>query len=528
MLTKVSSSELKTGMFVSSLDRPWIDTPFMLQGFLIEGEDDIRLLKQYCEFVFVDWSMSPLQQPDAGLNRQNLMSAETTAKLHSPTDASQAPLAATKHHPDKKNYIIPEAPAVFDTLAAMPPAKAKVLIPTPNSAPENIPLSSSTANEDSDHEGFISELAGKMMGLFKVRSKAAITNIESKQTRSALENRPVTIERPAFIPNDIKLSVYVDANPVEEEVAPAVRAHKRASDIVNDLIQDIKSNKHFAIEKTEAAVQEVVDSMVRNPDAMMWVTRLRKQDELVYGHGLQVAVYLVALGRHLGLPKNLLERLCTVGLLLDIGKIKLPRELLQKTERLTTEEFETIKSHVRLALEILKETPDLHPDVLQGIAQHHERENGSGYPAGLSKGEISLFGRMSAIVDSFTALTNPRSYAETIPAYEALQTLGNFNPDLYQASMLEQFIQAIGVFPVGSMVELSSGEVAVVIGHSKVRRLKPRVLIISDSNKRPASQPITLDLLYQPQGAGENTIIIQRGLPSGAFGLDAREYYLSS
>ena len=134
---------------------------------------------------------------------------------------------------------------------------------------------------------------------------------------------------------------------------------------------------------------------------------------------------------------------------------------------------------------------------------------------------------MSAIVDSFTALTNPRSYADAMPAYEALQSLTNFNPDLYQATMLEQFIQAIGVFPVGSMIELSSGEVAVIISHSKVRRLKPRVLIISDPNKRPSPHPATLDLLYQPHVAGATELFIQRGLPTGAFGLDAREYYLA-
>jgi HD-GYP domain-containing protein (c-di-GMP phosphodiesterase class II) len=266
--------------------------------------------------------------------------------------------------------------------------------------------------------------------------------------------------------------------------------------------------------------------MVRNPDAMMWVTRLRKQDEVIYGHGLQVAVYLVALGRHLGLPKDMLERLCTMGLLLDIGKIKLPKTLLLKSERLTPDEFEMMKSHVRLSLELLKETPDVHADVLQGIGQHHERENGSGYPAGLSKDEISLFGKMAALTDAFAALTNPRSYAKTVPAYEALQSLSNFNEGLYQSAMVEQFIQAIGVFPVGTMVELSTGEAAIVVGHSKVRRLKPRVLIISDANKRPALQPTSLDLMYQSIEVGANPITIQRGLPTGAFGLDAREYFL--
>ncbi|MFZ2542002.1 MAG: HD domain-containing phosphohydrolase [Gallionella sp.] len=445
MQTKVFSSELKIGMFVSSLDRPWIDTPFMFQGFLIETDDDISQLQKYCEFVHVDWERSPMQQTYPSTNRQGLSVTKAT---------------------DNKSYL-------------------------------------SSASQTS-------------------------STIEKSQLRSKKYAIPaVSNKRPAFIPKHIELSVYVDASPVEEEIAPAVKAHTHANDVLKNLVQDIQSNKRFAIEETGILIEEVVSSMVRNPDAMMWVTRLRKQDEVVYGHGLQVAVYLVALGRHLGLPKLFLDQLCTIGLLLDIGKVKLPKELLLKKGRLSTEEFETIKSHVQLAIDILKETPDLHPDVLQGIAQHHERENGSGYPAGLSGNEIGLFGRMSAIVDSFSALTTPRTYAEAMPAYEALRDLSNFNPGLYQATMIEQFIQAIGAFPVGSMVELSSGEVAVVISHSKVRRLKPRVLIIADSNKLPSPQPATLDLLYQPLIVNQEERYIQRGLPTGAFGLDAREFYIS-
>ena len=416
--TKIPSSDLKIGMFVSSLDRPWIDTPFMLQGFLIANNDDIQLLKKHCEFVQVDWKRSTVQQANAGLVWEDL----STSK-----------------------FVEPMQPA----------------------------------------------------------------------------------DRPDFIPDGIKLSMYSDVIPVEAEVAPAMKAHEHAGEVLMHLLQDIKANKYLTIEEAEIVAQEIVGSMVRNPDAMMWVARLRKQEELIYGHGLKVSIYLVALGRHLGLPKESLERLCTIGLLLDIGKIKLPRKLLLKQERLTPAEFNLIKKHVAFALDILKETPGLHADVLLGIAQHHEREDGSGYPAGLSKGDISLFGRMAAIVDSFTALTNSRSYAEAIPAYEALQCLVNFNPGLYQTSMLEQFIQAIGVFPVGSMIELSSGEVAAVISHSKIRRLKPRVLIISDSNKRPLQHPVTLDLLYQPQVSGGGEIYIQRGLSTGAFGIDAKEYYLA-
>jgi len=178
-----------------------------------------------------------------------------------------------------------------------------------------------------------------------------------------------------------------------------------------------------------------------------------------------------------------------------------------------------------LGLEILKETPNLHADILDGIAQHHERENGSGYPAGISKGDICLFGRMAAIVNSFTALTNTRFHTKAVSAYEALKSISTMSGEYYLDSLVEQFVQTIGIFPVGSLVELSSGEVAIVISQSKVRRLKPRVLIISSPDKSPSPHPITLDLLGQSEMTA--AIYILRGLPTGAYDLDVREYYLT-
>ena len=528
MQTKVTALDLKQGMFVSALDRPWIDTPFMLQGFLIEDDEDINALRQYCEFVFVDWTMSTVSAPPEVLKQQALKAAEPLVQKSTPSKFTRtvtaispsAPANGTEEDDDTAQL------AQLDTLAMMPPPPSSKPRATQTASPEDKPARTSPYDDELEREGFFAEVTGKFKSFFSKNAKTAPVYADAKQQRDEAEEREIPYERPEFIPADIPITQYVVTTPAEQEVAPAALAHKRAKDVFSGLVRDIQSNKHLALEETEEVVNEVVDSMVRNPDAMMWITRLRKQDEVIYGHGLQVAVYLVALGRHLGLPKDMLERLCTMGLLLDIGKIKLPKTLLLKEERLTPDEFEMMKNHVRLSLDLLKETPDIHADVLQGIGQHHERENGSGYPAGLSKDEISLFGKMAALTDAFAALTNPRSYAKTVPAYEALQTLSNFNQGLYQTSMVEQFIQAIGVFPVGTMVELSTGEAAIVVGHSKVRRLKPRVLIISDVNKRPALQPTSLDLMYQSVEIGANPITIQRGLPTGAFGLDAREYFL--
>jgi len=427
MKLKISSRKLVAGMFVADLDRPWIDTPFLFQGFLIENDEHLSQLQEYCQFVLVD--------PD---------------------------------------FSTPDAKAAISSYAVRQEEK----------------------NQESD------------------------TLVDSH----FLEDGKLKL-RPSFIPDEIKLSRFRTVVPIEAEFAPAVETYARTAKILDDLFTDLAADQQIAIQEVEVVIHDLVESMARNPDALMLVSRLRLEDEVVYQHGINVAIYLVALGRHLGLPKDMLEQLGNIGLLLDIGKTRLPRELFLKKGQLTSDEYKTVTKHVSLSLGILKDAPTLHQCILDGIAQHHERENGSGYPAGLKGGSISLFGRMAAIADTFSALTNPRPYADILAPYEALRSMVNWGGEFYHAPIIEQFIHAIGIFPVGSMVELSSGEVAVIISHNKVRRLQPRVLIISSRDKKPSPSPSTLDLLHQP--ASNATITILRGLPNGAYGLNPREYYLA-
>jgi HD-GYP domain-containing protein (c-di-GMP phosphodiesterase class II) len=238
-------------------------------------------------------------------------------------------------------------------------------------------------------------------------------------------------------------------------------------------------------------------------------------------------VYLTAFGRQLGVPKPQLAMLGQVGLLLDIGKIKLPRELLEKEGKLSPEEFALAKQHVQFGLDILSATPNFHPEVIEGISHHHERINGSGYPEGLQGTEISLFGRMSGIADCFAAITKRRPYAEAISSYEAMRSLSGWAGDYFQEALVQQFISSVGVFPVGSLIELNTGEVAIVVAHNKVRRLKPRVLVVTGPDKTPVGFPSLLDLLYDPKTGDEKPIFIRRGLAAGAFGLDLKDFYLA-
>jgi putative nucleotidyltransferase with HDIG domain len=270
----------------------------------------------------------------------------------------------------------------------------------------------------------------------------------------------------------------------------------------------------------------MVTSMIDNPDALLWVGRMRDEDINTYNHGVKVALYLIALGRQIGFPKKELSHLGLIGMLADVGKMKLPRALLDKPGMLAPAEHEMMKNHVRLGLEALRGSGALPAEVAQGIAQHHERLDGSGYPKGLKGNAISIYGRMAAIADSFAALITPRAYANPLAPQDALMNLYEWAGTSFHEPLVEQFVQAVGVFPVGSLVELSSGEIAVVVVHNRVRRLEPRVLLLTGPDKAPLAEPVERDLLAQGKSE-QGRVRIVRGLPAGAYGLKLRDYYMT-
>ena len=185
-----------------------------------------------------------------------------------------------------------------------------------------------------------------------------------------------------------------------------------------------------------------------------------------------------------------------------------------------------MKEHVDLAMEVLANGPKLPDAVTAGIAQHHERIDGSGYPKGLKGSEIGIYGKMAAIADSFAALITPRAYANASAPQDALMNLYEWSGTSFHEPMVEQFVQAIGVFPVGSMIELTTGEVGVVVAHNRIRRLEPKVLVLSNPDKSPLAQPLERDLFKEGKAKGSKPLRITRGLPSGAYGFKLRDYYL--
>lgn len=319
---------------------------------------------------------------------------------------------------------------------------------------------------------------------------------------------------------------YPSQAPVEEELPVAREIHGRASEVVHALFDRIVVDGEMDGKVVNEVITEITDSVIRNPDALLLLTYLRQKSQYAYDHAISVSVHLLAFGRHIGLPKAQLHVLGSAGLLLDTGMSRLPEEILHKKGRLTESEFETMKTHVASGLDFVRTNTDFSPQVAEILAQHHERENGSGYPLGLKEREISILGKMASIVDCYAALISQRPYAQPMPSFEALQMLYNWRGTFYHADMVEQFIQCLGPYPVGGLVELNTGEVAVVLEHNRIRRLKPRVMVVLDDTKKSLSSPVMLDLINDPIAFNDRPYRIERSLPDGAYGTDLTDFYL--
>lgn len=410
---KIGVASLRPGMYVSRLDRDWIGTPFLLQGFLVQTQEDIDLLAQYCRHVFVDTVKS---ESFIGSNLQRLEQSVRVAA---------------------ESYALPTIDALI------------------NSRP-----------------------------------------------------RPVN-------------------QAVEVELPRAQQAVHNANLATMELISSARAGGKLDQTVVEQAVTPLVESVLRNPDAYFWLQAMRHHDSYTYSHAMNCCALMAAFGRHLGLGDHELRDMATGGLLLDIGKTAVPEALLESTELLGPAEQEILHGHLQHGVRLYDASAAGNLFVREIIATHHEREDGSGYPFGLAGNAIPLFGRIAGIVDSFDAMTSSRPYRAAVSKYEALQQLYRARGRLFQADLVEQFVQCLGVYPVGTLVELSTGEVAVVMAQNPIRRLFPRVMLLTDVSKKLRKGFESLDLRDTLAGGKPSSQVnIRKSLPVGAYGLDPRELYL--
>jgi HD-GYP domain-containing protein (c-di-GMP phosphodiesterase class II) len=301
-------------------------------------------------------------------------------------------------------------------------------------------------------------------------------------------------------PIKVRDNVYGEPTvPIKKEIGKAKELHREVYGAVANVLEHIeKDHNTIPLNDTKRAASAMVDSILRSPDAFTWLSRVREKDEHTYGHAVRSAVWGILFGRHLGLAKLDLDVLAMGLLLKDIGKARMPRALIEKLDRSPTEQ-EAYEKFVDYGVEILRKLPDIKPRVTSVVKTHCERVNGSGFPEHLKGDRIPILGKISGIVTFYDEITNPRGQAHPLSPSKAVARLYELRDVEFQADLVVEFIRAIGLYPTGTLVELNTGEVAVVVEQNFKRRLKPRVMIVTDAYKRPIAEPLFLDMAEDDQ-----------------------------
>ena len=314
---------------------------------------------------------------------------------------------------------------------------------------------------------------------------------------------------------------------VEQELETAKSTYTACEQVTREVIDAFQRSGDIDTERLQASVSSMTQSIQRNPDAMLLLNMVRQSEaDVGFRRAIDTSVLMLTLGRFLQYSTGRMEALGMAGLLMDVGKTQLPRGLLDKPGALSAGEFELVKRHVEQSIELISKVKRIPAEVLETVAQHHERQDGSGYPFGLSGQRISIDGSIAGLVDTFSAMTNARPYAESNSASTALSAIYKLRGQHYHEALVEQFIQCIGVYPVGSVVELNTREVAIVVAQNVVRRLQPRVMIILDEKGKVVVQQRTLDLVKDPKSRSGEPYRIVRTLPKTMLPIDASEFFI--
>ena len=254
--------------------------------------------------------------------------------------------------------------------------------------------------------------------------------------------------------------------------------HREANEIVRNLLVDVRLGRQIEIEKVEPLVARIVDSIFASADALLPLARLKQHDNYTFQHSVSVCALMTAFARTLGLPRETIREIAIGALLHDVGKARIPDEILNKPGKLTEAEFECMKSHVVQSKLILMATPGISPIALEVASEHHERYDGSGYPNRLAGEAISLRGRMAAIVDVYDAITSERVYHKGMPPTEALRKLLEWSSNHFEPRLVQAFIRSVGIYPTGALVRLESKRLAVVQAQHADKPTLPRVKVI--------------------------------------------------
>ena len=389
-------------MYVRSLDRPWVESPFLFQGFVIEDDETLQQLRSLCEYVFVDVEQSRVDVPE----RQDV-------------DHSVSPVASSIQVTEFRSY---------------------------------------------------------------------------QEFRSAARK--------------------------------AGASRMLAGDYLERVFSDVRMGKSMGTADAKNVVSDMVDTISASPNTALWLTNLRQHSEHTAVHCLNVCVLVLAFCKHLGYSREEMEVIGLGALLLDIGKTRTPDHILNKPGRLTREEFAIMKRHPEDGYRLMVETGDVPPQALGIIRLHHERLAGHGYPLGLSGESITRPILMTAIADVYDAVTSDRVYQLGMPPDVALQAMYEKAETNYGRDLMQEFIKCMGIYPVGSLVQLENGATGIVLSAGEHTRLAPRVLLIKDTRGRFYKDRRLVDLARLQTQDRTGRWIIRRVVNPAEAGVDVTSVML--
>lgn len=399
-LVQIDVTELKVGMYVSKLDRPWLETSFLFQGFELINTDDINAVQQQCEHVYID------------VARQK---------------------------------------------------------------------------------------------------KIDITHYQARNTpfsKGWLEKSNPPKKKSSF----------------SEEFAYSESVYHHTSSIVKSFMEDIAFGRPVNVEIAKKAVSECVESIMKSPDALMWLSQLKNADEYTSQHSMNVCIFSITLGRRLGLSVAELEDIGLCGLMHDIGKMKIPQTVLSKQGRFEPEELSLMRSHATEGWKLLMASNDIPGCVIDAAYGHHERLDGKGYPRGLTENQIHPYTRIVTITDMYDAITSDRVYKKSRTHLEAINIMTNNIGNKLDSGLVIKFIECLGIYPPGNIVEMTNGEVAVVIEVNDEKKLKPKVTMLLDEDKKQV-KPRFVDLAKLDLDSSGQTYAIKRMLKYDEFDINMNQLY---
>jgi putative nucleotidyltransferase with HDIG domain len=397
---RVAASLLKPGMFVCRLDRPWLGTPFLMQGFLIQSESEVRQLRDLCDQVYVD-------------------------------------------------------------------------------------------------------------------TEKSLVNLKSdKSKKRAFSKRPID-ESLQFLPS-------IDRDLARHGIRTALPAYTQTMKSLRQCFKAYSTDQLVSARAMETQVNQCLDAVMQNTTAMAWLSRVKSHNQYTSEHSMHVSLLAMVFAIHCGWSREEARKAGLAGLLFDLGKTRVPKQVLNKPGPLSESEWQLIHDHPKWGRYFLEKS-GFHQDVINAAYYHHERPDGTGYPVKRMGNQTPNLARLIRILDAYDAMISYRPYAQQRTVFEATKVLYRGRGTEFDTQLVDQFIAMIGVFPVGTIVELSSGEIAVIIGQNNDSRLLPKISIVRDRNKNPVKETVA-NLRDIKDADGNPRVRIKSMLHDGAFGVFMQEY----